>query len=143
MTPGPEPLVLDTHVLLAFATGAPGYFSDQRLEALAQAASVRGLFIPAIVLWELAMLESRQRIRLLPDCQSWLESIVGEPGITVAALTPQIVTDSTRLPGAFHADPADRLIVATARALGGMLLTRDQAILAYAGQGHVMALPPK
>ncbi len=54
-------------------------------------------------------------------------------GINLIGLTPEIVVESTRLPGSFHRDPADQMIVATARVLGIPLLTNDSMIRAYPG----------
>jgi PIN domain nuclease of toxin-antitoxin system len=49
----------------------------------------------------------------------------------VASITPEIAVDSSRLPGDFHGDPADRILVATARSLGVPLLTRDRKLVEY------------
>ena len=62
------------------------------------------------------------------------------PGLSLMPLTPSICVRSLRLPGVFHGDLADRLIVATARELGAVLLTRDEPILQYAALGHLRAL---
>jgi PIN domain nuclease of toxin-antitoxin system len=55
---------------------------------------------------------------------------------------PAISFGSTRLPGDFHSDPSDRIIVATARYLNAQLITEDKAILSYANLGHVKAMSP-
>ena len=62
------------------------------------------------------------------------------PGLRLEPMVPGIAVDSTRLPGQPHGDLADRLIIATARSLGGTLLTADRKILAYAETGQVRAL---
>jgi PIN domain nuclease of toxin-antitoxin system len=61
-------------------------------------------------------------------------------GIRPAPLTPDIAIDASQLPGEPHGDPADRMIVATARHLGASVVTRDSRILAYARRGHVAAI---
>jgi len=60
--------------------------------------------------------------------------------LAVSPLTPAVAVEAALLPAGFHSDPADRLTVATARVEKAMLVTRDQAILAYAEAGHVAAL---
>jgi len=52
----------------------------------------------------------------------------------------QIAVESYALPDVFHRDPADRLIVATARVANATLMTRDRRILEYAGRGHLTAI---
>ncbi|HEV2444647.1 MAG TPA: type II toxin-antitoxin system VapC family toxin, partial [Candidatus Sulfopaludibacter sp.] len=89
---------------------------------------------------ELAMLEAKGRVRLGMPCERWVERALATPGLTLASLTTEIAIESTRLPGAFHGDPADRIIVATARELDARLLTRNRRIVAYARKGHVTVL---
>ena len=61
----------------------------------------------------------------------WLETALRYPGVELLALTPEIVVESTQLPGEFHRDPADQIIVATARIYDCPLLTVDNKILKY------------
>ncbi len=62
------------------------------------------------------------------------------PGIKEAPLNPAVAIDACYLPGDFHADPTDRLIVAAARHLGMPIVTRDRKIIAYAEAGHVQVI---
>lgn len=62
------------------------------------------------------------------------------PGVSLQPLTPSVLIDSYFLPGDSRSDPADRIIVATARAFNLTVATRDEAILDYARQGYVRAL---
>jgi len=73
-------------------------------------------------------------------CEQWVREAIETPGLILAPLTPEIALDSTRLPGHFHGDPADRIIVATARRAGAKLLTRDQSMIEYGRQRHVTLL---
>jgi PIN domain nuclease of toxin-antitoxin system len=98
------------------------------------------LRVSVISAWEVGMLEARGRLRFDIPCEEWVEHAFGLPGLSLMPLTPSICVRSSRLPGAFHGDPADRLIVATARELGAVLLTRDEPILQYAALGHLRAL---
>ena len=71
------------------------------------------------------------RLQLPLPVEGWLNQALAYPGVTLLDLTPRIVVESTMLPGAFHRDPADQLIVATARVHGCALVTLDGKILAY------------
>lgn len=73
-----------------------------------------------------------------PD--AWFARLLTLPGIRLVPLTPHAAIASSLLPGRLHGDPADRLLLATARETGATLVTRDRKILAYAQQGHVKAL---
>ena len=86
------------------------------------------------------MLERRRRITLSTPVLDWIQAALNAPGISLAPLTPEIAVDSYRLPGNPPQDPADRLIIATARANSAHLVTRDLAILSYAREGHVSVI---
>ena len=79
-------------------------------------------------------------MRLALEVGAWMETLLGARGIDLLPIEPAIALDSVRLPGDFHADPADRLIVATARYWRAPLLTADRAILDYAADGHMQAM---
>lgn len=129
-------IVLDTHVLVWVVDG------DRRLGATArdqvnEAARAGGVGLSAITPWEVARLAEKGRLRLGRDVAAWLDEALGQPGLRLIPIDPSIAVASVRLPGELGADPADRLIVATARHLGVPLVTADRAILAYGRQGHV------
>jgi len=86
------------------------------------------------------MLESRGRLRLSSDCLAWIRTALSAPGIRLMPLTPEIAVASARLPAAFHGDPADRILVATARDHGLTLVTKDERIRAYGAAGYVDVL---
>lgn len=97
------------------------------------------MLISAITPWEIALLARKGRLPLGREAGAWLDEALSLPGISLAPITPAIAVDSVGLPGDFHADPADRLIIATARHAEATLFTVDRAILDYATAGHVMA----
>ena len=70
----------------------------------------------------------------------WVDEVVSKPGLAVSPLTPEIAIHAYDLPGSFQDDPADRMIVASARVLGATLVTRDRDILRYGAEGHVDVL---
>lgn len=84
------------------------------------------------------LLESKRRIALPMPGQKWVTRALDNPEIKLIGLDePEIILDSGHLPGEFHADPADRFLVATARARNAILVTADQRILGYSKPGHV------
>lgn len=104
-------------------------------------ASARGeLTVSAISVWEVALLSAKQRIRLSQEVDEWVRTSLAAPGTRLVELSPEILVESTRLPGSVHGDPADRMLIATARRTGAALVTRDAAILAYARDGHLAVL---
>jgi PIN domain nuclease of toxin-antitoxin system len=134
------PLLLDTHYWIWFEAGDAEAFTRRTLATIQEAAAQGQLLVSVISIWELGLLESRGRVQLNAPCEEWVRNALATPGLSVAPLTPEIALDSTRLPGRFHADPADRFIAATARRLGARLLTRDERLLDYAAQGYLQTL---
>ena len=132
-------LLLDTHVWLWYA------IPDARLKQAARTAidsavnRRKGLHVSVMSIWEISMLESRGQIRLGNPIEHWMEQALALPGLRVLPLEPGLIFDAHRLPGQLHADPADRLIVATARRHGLALVTEDRKILDYARQGYLRA----
>ena len=86
------------------------------------------------------MLASRGRIVLGKSISLWLDKALAEPGPAIEPLNQQVAIESYALPEVFHPDPADRMIVATARVTGAVLMTRDRQILDYAARGHLTAI---
>lgn len=139
--PNPEKvLLLDTHVWLWLVGGAEP-FKRPVLSAIERAARSGRIRVSAISVWEVAMLEVKGRIRLSKDCLAWVQDALAAPGTSLVPLTPEIAVESSRLQGVFHEDPADRILVATARLLGATLLTRDERILTY-GKGKLVSVMP-
>ena len=138
-----SPLLLDTHVWLWLACGVPGKISPAALRTIERAGQHRTLFVSIISVWEIALLESKRRIALPMPTQKWMTRALDNPEIKLIGLDePEIVLDSCHLPEEFHADPADRFLVATARGRSAILVTADQRILDYSKLGHVKTLAP-
>ena len=133
-------LVLDTHVWIWVVNGGPECLVERATDAIRAAAGGSGLAISAISIWEVAMLEAKGRVQLPMDCLAWVGEATRRSGIRILPLSPEVAVASTRLPGDLHGDSADRIIAATARHEGAILVTRDRALLAYAARGHVRAL---
>lgn len=96
--------------------------------------------IAAISLWEISMLTKKGRIRLEKPLLIWINEALSLPGIELIPLTPEIAVENSQLPDEFHGDPADRLLIATARISGMVLLTRDEKILDYAKKEFLEAI---
>jgi PIN domain nuclease of toxin-antitoxin system len=133
-------LLLDTHCWLWAQLGVIQRLSRSGLTAIRHAEVHGNLRVSVISIWELAMLEKRGRVALPMNVRTWVDQALQKPGIGIAPLTPEIAIESVHLPGELHGDPADRMLVATARVLGATLLTKDPRLLQYAGQRHVRAL---
>ena len=134
-------LLLDTHVWLWLASGTPEKLKPHARKALEQASASSPLLVSIISVWEVALLESKQRLRLPMSLNEWVERALDRPDIRLIGLEhATTVIDSCRLPGDFHPDPADRLLVATARRENAVLVTHDRKILDYGKTGHVRVL---
>jgi PIN domain nuclease of toxin-antitoxin system len=96
--------------------------------------------ISPISAWEVGIHLARGRMIVAGPAKVWFRKIAGQPGITVTDLTADVLIASTDLPDLAHRDPADRIIIATAREFGLRIVTRDRLILDYAAKGHVLAL---
>lgn len=130
------PLLLDTHALLWLMEGVS--LLSRAARKLAEEAAKDGVLrVSAISLWEIATLESKGRISFDRDCQTWIDEMLAAPGLHLVPLSPEIAVQSTRLPGAVHGDPADRILIATARVLNATLLTADVKIRDYAKAGYL------
>ena len=121
-------LLLDTHALVWLVFGEARLGSKAR-SAIKLAAEQNQLLISAITPWEIGVLVSKRRIDLYRDLMDWVQDALAMPGLSLAALEPEIAVASTRLPFEMHPDPADRILVATARHLGATLVTADEALL--------------
>lgn len=115
--------------------------SAQALKFIRRATKVGELFLSPVSAWEIGILVSQGRLSFGIPADVYIARAFSRPGVRIAALSPQIAVRSSSLPGGFHADPADRMLVSTAMLLGLKLVTRDSRILAYGAQGHISVLP--
>ncbi|MFU8816503.1 MAG: type II toxin-antitoxin system VapC family toxin [Pseudomonadales bacterium] len=123
-------IVLDTHALIWWVNG------DEQLSARARKAIEKEVgsgqvFISAITAWEVAMLVEKGRLTLTMDVKDWIDTVTAIDGVRFVPVDNEVAIQSVRLPGGFHPDPADRLIVALARRLSAALVTSDAKIRAY------------
>ena len=121
-------IILDTDIWIWWANNNPR-LTQQHREWIQQYQS-QGLGVSMISCWEVAKLVENNRLALSLAVDEWLTAALAYPGVQLLNLTIPIIVESTKLTG-FHRDPADQLIVATARIYGCPLLTADSKILAY------------
>lgn len=131
-------LLLDTHVLIWLAEGLEALPPKSR--KIIDAAAGDGLCVSAISFWEVAMLERHGRIALGRPVVAWREQVLANPALQEVPVTGDVGIEAVGLPGVIHPDPADRILVATARLLAFRLGTRDRRLLDYAAAGHVSAV---
>jgi PIN domain nuclease of toxin-antitoxin system len=131
-------ILLDTHALIWWADGTGEKLSararellDQELARVRRGEADAGLLVSAISCWEVAMLVSRGRLALSLEVERWLALVAAIPAVRLLPLEPGVAVAATRLPEPFHADPADRFLVAQARGLAVPLLSADNKIQAY------------
>ena len=123
-------IVLDTHAWIWWVT------KDRRLSQKARAAIQNSqrddtLWLSLISLWELAKKVEKAQLVLDRPLDQWLDEATAQPDLHLAELTRPILVESCRLPPPFPGDPADQIIVATARHLEAALVTKDRAIRQY------------
>jgi PIN domain nuclease of toxin-antitoxin system len=125
-------IVLDTATWIWRASD-PKRLTTSARRAIDEAESA---LVSAISVWEVAMLVAKRRIQLDRPVEQWVDIALALPGIQLAPLEPAIAVRSTKLPGEFHPDPADRIIVATALENAVPIVTPDERIRSYP---HVQA----
>ena len=122
-------LLMDTHVWFWSLT-EPDKLSRPAFR-LIQRSKPDQRAVASISLWEFAMMVTKGRIELKVTAEQWLDCAIQRTGVHVFELTPKVAVESCELPGPFHGDPADRIIVATARINGATLVTKDRKIIDY------------
>lgn len=122
-------IVLDTHIWVWWVHEDEQLTQAQREVITANETDLIGVSV--ISCWEIAKLVEYGRLELPCSLEEWFEQALSYPGVQLLTLTPEIAIESTQLPGEFHRDPADQIIVATARVYGCPLVTSDDKILSY------------
>lgn len=135
-----QSLLLDTHIAVWLAAG------DSRLRgstlALIEDCYHRGnLCLSPISAWEIGLLVSKKRLDLGQPPLVWFGGFVEKFCPQIVDISPEIAINSSYVPGVFHGDPADRILVATAMACSATILTADENMVAYAKQGFVQIIP--
>lgn len=134
-------LLLDTCAVLAFAEDLPA--RGEARDALNAAVATGEAYMSSASTWEIAQKASLGRLVFAAgiDVRTFIIRLTATGGVISVPLTDEILLEAYELPAWEHRDPADRMIVATARWLGAPVLTSDRRILAYAETGAVSAVP--
>jgi PIN domain nuclease of toxin-antitoxin system len=122
-------ILLDTHVWVWWVDESP--LLTNAMRQTIEGHQEEGIGVSIISCWEVAKLVELGRLQLTMPVQHWLEQALAYPGIELIDLALAIVVESTQLPGEFHRDPADQIIVATSRVYDAPLLTADHKIRDY------------
>jgi len=128
-------IVIDTHIWYWWVH-TPERLTQHQIDTL-ESRNIDIVGVSAISCWEIAKRVQYGRMRLSRPIGQWLELALRFPGVRLLPLTPEIAVASTQLPGTFHKDPADQIIVATARVCDCPLVTSDGKILDYS---HVQTI---
>lgn len=124
-------IILDTHVLVWWVNGGDKLSQCARKTIEGERAGNARILVSAISAWEIAMLIAKGRLTLTMGIDDWLETVSSIEGVSFEAIQPDVAVQSVRLPGKFHSDPADRMIVALARHHSAPLVTADARIGGY------------
>ena len=130
------PILIDTHVWLWWVT-ADGRLSRKAKKTISTAQERNDLWLSLISVWEIAKKVEKRQLVLDRPLDQWFDIAVAMPGLHSYELTRPVLIESCQLPQPFHGDPADQLIVATARHHNATLITKDEKIRAYS---HVRTL---
>jgi PIN domain nuclease of toxin-antitoxin system len=122
--------LLDTHAWLWWVT-ADKRLSKRAATTIRRALSGDDVWISMISVWEVAKKVEKGRLMLDRPVEQWLEQAIGPQGLGVWEITRPILVESCALPQPFHGDPADQIIVATARMHGAVVVTKDERIREY------------
>jgi PIN domain nuclease of toxin-antitoxin system len=123
-------IVLDTHAWI-WLIDSPERLGSAAQKAIAAARKQKAVFVSSISAWEIHMLCARGRLRFSVDPEVWISRCERIAFLRFIPVDNEIARLAVNLPGNFHADPADRMIVATARFLGAPVITRDEKIRGY------------
>ncbi len=133
------PLLLDTCAVIWLTNGDK--VSEHCVAAITDSReSDEPIFVSPITAWEIGLLAARGRLSLLMPPQRWFDRMLQAPNVCLAEMPVDILIASSFLPGVPPNDPADRIIAATAREYGFVLVTRDHQLLDYGEQGHIQSL---
>ncbi|MGH9259736.1 MAG: type II toxin-antitoxin system VapC family toxin [Acidimicrobiales bacterium] len=137
---GPGLLLLDTHVWVWYREGTEKRFAPALLARLRRYGAEGMLRVSPLSGWEIATLVSKGRLALSRDVRTWVRQALEAPGVRAAEFTAEIAVEAALLGGTAPRDPADRMLIATARTLSATFVTADAEILAYGRGGNLRVL---
>jgi len=123
-------IILDTHVWLWWLSN-PENLSNKAMKSIDIAMKEKDIYISSISAWEIALLVARNRLTLTIDVSDWINKSESLPFINFIPVDNMIALRAVHLPGSFHNDPADRIIIATGLTMGAPIVTKDDRIMNY------------
>ncbi len=133
-----RPVLLDTCAAIWLMNG--DFMTPESREAIASAQASGQVAVSPISAWEIGTLVSRGRLVLTLSPTAWFGALLSLPGVSLAPMNVEVLMSSAVLPGSPPRDPADRIIAATARAFGHVIITQDGELLPYAQARHIDAI---
>jgi PIN domain nuclease of toxin-antitoxin system len=137
VTPAPD-LLLDTCAMIFVSLDSE--MRPEATEAIRLASEEGRLRVSPMSAWEIGMAMSKGRLKSPLSPTEFFRRFLKNLNAQLCALTPEILIDSSYLPATPHGDPADRILMASARNLDLVLVTRDQPILDYGRAGHLRTM---
>ena len=123
-------ILLDTHAFVWWVSGS-SEVPAKALGYIRRAKPQNGIYVSSISIWELSMLVKNGRVMLSVPLVEWIRRVEALPFVKFVPVDNAIAEQSVNLPGKFHKDTADRIIVATARSLNIPVITMDAEIISY------------
>ncbi len=124
-------VLLDTYIWIQLQTGSPK-LSKAALNVIDIATSSRSVYVSLISVWEIAMLTAKRRLQFDRPVRRWVEEALDKPGLQLLPFTTEMAIEAALLPEPMHKDPADRIVVASARVERLTLITSDKPMLSFA-----------
>ena len=123
-------IILDTHTLV-WLTSNPDKLSLKAAKIISQEVKRREICVSSISIWEIASLVRKNKLEFSIGFENWLREVEDTPTVRFIPVDNKIASDSIFLPGKIHKDPADRIIIATARNINAKVVTKDSKIRKY------------
>ncbi|MFH2085249.1 MAG: type II toxin-antitoxin system VapC family toxin [bacterium] len=123
-------ILLDTNAFIWWLSDRDK-LSSRALSSINSHAVDNKILISSMSIWEICLLVQKKRIDIHDSLENWVSGLKKLPDLEFIPIDNDIAYQATNLPGIFHKDPADRIIVATARFLGATLITSDKLIFRY------------
>jgi PIN domain nuclease of toxin-antitoxin system len=124
------PILIDTHVWLWWVT-ADGRLSKKAKRTISAAQEQNDLWLSLISVWEISNKIEKKQLVLDRPLDQWFDAALAMPGLHTYELTRPVLVEGCQLPRPFHGDPADQMIVATARCHNATLITKDEKVRRY------------
>ena len=124
-------IILDTHVLIWWVNDSKQLSSTGKRAINKALKRGEEILISSISAWEIIILVKKDRLTLTMDVNDWIVTTAAIEGVRYIPVDNTVAMQSVVLPGEFHSDPADRMIVALARHYSAPLVTADKRIFAY------------